>query len=645
MAKNNLQIKIKAVNKTKTAFRAVTAGLVGISRAAFSMKTAIGLAAGAVGIGYLVKKSMDATDELAKTARAIGLSVTELQRFQYAAELGGVESKALNKAMQKLAINISDVAGGTGEAKDAFERYGIVAKNADGTTRSVSDVMGQAATALETMTNKTDRASFVYDLFGARGAKVINMLQDGKAAMEAMKSEADRLGLVMSGALIQGVEDANDAILRLTSYLGNVFNRVVASLAPTITEATDALRDFVEMKINDSGGIAEFSRDIAVNIIKAARSIVQAFGAITNSIIGFSNAIGSVENVYEKLFGDKQTITQIEASIASTVDQLEMLKNMSKGNAPLIAAQAPEVRQLEFTILTLRELIATGHILETNPITPKINVSGTLKTLDNLEARLSKITDSNVSGDKDVSGSGITSIDLTKMTNSQLMDLQDSYQAMYLGKKAEHNALVLTQQASAEEMALGYSARHQNKMIELTHQYLAKQSAMKKAAAAGDIDTLKESGVKVVGALKGQYKWAFDMHKSFAIKDALIDTYKSVSTAMASAPPPLNYGLAAVALAQGVANVQMLRSTQFREKGGPISAGNPYIVGERGPELIVPNQAASVVPNDQLGGGNYTINISANDTQGFDDLLTKRRGTIMNLINQALNENGRPALA
>ena len=76
-----------------------------------------------------------------------------------------------------------------------------------------------------------------------------------------------------------------------------------------------------------------------------------------------------------------------------------------------------------------------------------------------------------------------------------------------------------------------------------------------------------------------------------------------------------------------------------------MSSGNPYIVGERGPELIVPNHASNVVPNDQLAGGNYTINISANDTAGFDQLLMKRRGTIMSLINQSLNERGRPALA
>jgi len=631
MANKDIKIQIKAVNKTRRAFMAVTAGLGGIAKAAFSMKTAIGLAAGALGIGFLIKRSMDATDELAKTARAIGLSVTELQRFQYAAELGGVESKALNKAMQKLAINISDVAGGTGEAKDAFERYGISAKNADGSTRSVSDVMGQAATALEGMTNKTDRASFVYDLFGARGAKVINMLQDGKAAMEAMKAEADRLGLVMSGALIQGVEDANDAILRLTSYLGNVFNRVVASLAPIITEATDALRNFVEMKINDSGGIGQFSRDIAVNIVKAARSIVQAFGAITNSIIGFSNAIGSVENVYEKLFGDKRTIAQINADILSTQKTIDGIKKSSLGNENISGGQAKQVKELEFTILTLRELIATGHVLETNPITPKIDVSGTLKTLDNLEARLSKITDSNVSGD--VTTTETTTVDLTATTGTERFAREYEFQLDHDRRMLELNRNRLDAENADKSAAYGVAFEMQRK-----------SSRMLETARRKDADDLRDEGRGALASLSSHYKAAFALNKSFALKDAIINTYNGVAKALNN-PFPLNLGFAAVALANGMAQVAAIRSTQFRANGGPMSAGSPYIVGERGPELVVPNQAANVVPNDQLSGGNFTINISANDTAGFDELLTKRRGTLMNIINQSLNERGRPALA
>lgn len=41
----------------------------------------------------------------------------------------------------------------------------------------------------------------------------------------------------------------------------------------------------------------------------------------------------------------------------------------------------------------------------------------------------------------------------------------------------------------------------------------------------------------------------------------------------------------------------------LRAKGGPVTAGSPYIVGERGPELFVPDISGGIVPNHALGGG------------------------------------------
>lgn len=51
--------------------------------------------------------------------------------------------------------------------------------------------------------------------------------------------------------------------------------------------------------------------------------------------------------------------------------------------------------------------------------------------------------------------------------------------------------------------------------------------------------------------------------------------------------------------------------------GGPIQAGKPYMVGERGPELIIPSQNGQVIPNSQLGGNpvNVTLNISTGVSQ------------------------------
>jgi tape measure domain-containing protein len=39
---------------------------------------------------------------------------------------------------------------------------------------------------------------------------------------------------------------------------------------------------------------------------------------------------------------------------------------------------------------------------------------------------------------------------------------------------------------------------------------------------------------------------------------------------------------------------------EAREMGGPVSAGRPYLVGERGPELVIPENNGTVIPNNQL---------------------------------------------
>ena len=49
--------------------------------------------------------------------------------------------------------------------------------------------------------------------------------------------------------------------------------------------------------------------------------------------------------------------------------------------------------------------------------------------------------------------------------------------------------------------------------------------------------------------------------------------------------------------------------------GGPVSQNMPYIVGERGPELFVPNTAGNIVPNNAVGG---PVNVTVNMAPGAD---------------------------
>ncbi|MBS7790318.1 tape measure protein [Roseococcus sp. SDR] len=57
----------------------------------------------------------------------------------------------------------------------------------------------------------------------------------------------------------------------------------------------------------------------------------------------------------------------------------------------------------------------------------------------------------------------------------------------------------------------------------------------------------------------------------------------------------------------------------FRAEGGPVTGGQPYIVGERGPEWFVPDRSGTVLPNGTSPGGGMVVHNSINiDARGAD---------------------------
>ena len=80
-----------------------------------------------------------------------------------------------------------------------------------------------------------------------------------------------------------------------------------------------------------------------------------------------------------------------------------------------------------------------------------------------------------------------------------------------------------------------------------------------------------------------------------------------------------------------------------QQHGGAVSKGKPVLVGERGPELFVPNTSGQITQNARgTGGGSTNVNFSITtlDASGFSEMLVQNRGTISAIINQAVNERG-----
>jgi len=82
-------------------------------------------------------------------------------------------------------------------------------------------------------------------------------------------------------------------------------------------------------------------------------------------------------------------------------------------------------------------------------------------------------------------------------------------------------------------------------------------------------------------------------------------------------------------------------------KGGAVSKGKAIVVGERGPEMFVPNSTGQITQSSRGTSGNGTtvnFNINTVDARGFEELLVRSRGAITQLINNAVNERGRESL-
>lgn len=85
---------------------------------------------------------------------------------------------------------------------------------------------------------------------------------------------------------------------------------------------------------------------------------------------------------------------------------------------------------------------------------------------------------------------------------------------------------------------------------------------------------------------------------------------------------------------------KMIKSFTGRASGGPVTGNTPYMVGERGPELFVPNKSGSIVPNHQMGGGTVNITVQAGAFMGSQQDARKYAKMIMDAYKDLMAGSG-----
>jgi hypothetical protein len=291
MANQNLNFTITAKDLTRGTFRKLNQSLGLVRKALFNFKVGLTAVAGAAGIGLLVKSSLQSIDTLGKTATKLGVTSQALQKLRYASNLAGVETRTVDMAVQRFTRRLSEAANNTGEAKDALKELGLNAKEL--AKQPLDKQMLKLADAFDNVQSSGDKVRLAFKLFDSEGVAFVNTLEGGSAALQQMFQEAEGLGFILSSGAVKGVEETNDAMMKLGVMLGGVRDQIVAGLAPAFRLIVDLIRNKLVDAIkgeNGMGKIEDFARTLAINVIDFVEDIaegLQGFADRTRTVVNF----------------------------------------------------------------------------------------------------------------------------------------------------------------------------------------------------------------------------------------------------------------------------------------------------------------------------------------------------------------------
>lgn len=271
----------------------------------------VGITVALTGFTAAMAKATVEIDQLAKTSAKLGVGADALQKLRFQAELTGVSANTLDMALQRMVRRVSEAAAGTGEAKDALKELGLNAQEL--AKLSPDKQFALIAQAMKRVENQTDKVRLSFKLFDSEGVALVNTLNSD---LNETSELFDRLGISITKAQTEGVEQFNDAWAQTKTILKGVTQQIWAGTAPALKVILDRFNNFLK-----AGGTQQLISGFFDNInamitqfvrlregIKFMRADFTDFfekldGYLKKAQMGFTNFIESTVGLYKKLRG------------------------------------------------------------------------------------------------------------------------------------------------------------------------------------------------------------------------------------------------------------------------------------------------------------------------------------------------------
>ena len=266
--------------------------------------TALAVAALGAAFTKLAFSAASAGDDFAKTATRIGTTAQTLSQLTFAAEIGGAGMSTVATSLRILSRRVNDANNGLMTSVRSFSQAGIAVRKHNGELKNAEELLLDAADAFKDMENPIERTALAMELFGRSGGDLVPILITGKEGIKDLMQEAEQLGITFNEVEAKQAEDFQDALLRLKSVFIGLGRTIGKVLIPIFT----VLFDFVRISLLPLLGFLKTSIDllgIAFTILfSPIRAIIDFFQDLRNKIRGLTNVGDKLRNFFIKLFNE-----------------------------------------------------------------------------------------------------------------------------------------------------------------------------------------------------------------------------------------------------------------------------------------------------------------------------------------------------
>jgi hypothetical protein len=564
-----------------------------------------------------------AIDSIGKISTVIGISTDLIQKFGFAAEQTGVSFDQSSIALRRFSRRLGEAQRGTGELLPALRRLGINTKNADGSFKSAEQVLFEFADGLKATRGESARLSLAFKAFDSEGAELVATLEEGADALQDMFDQADKLGFVLDRGTIKQVEKFNDSFNVLVNIVKGAVRQFIGALAPAMDQLN---ADLAELVMSVTGGemsfkgLGEYLKNTFFNILI---DLTRFFEGIA---IGAATAFNTVANLINRLgFLEDNDVKRLEDLISLINRGRDSAGAGSRGGfgvSPRAINETVELaKALKELSIPLGELERFADIgfLENIGLQAGLGLAEFEKGRDALLDIANAYVELNAIGDID-----LIDVDSIKLFEDFIAKLEEYRDLQGDTTEFVKEFKVATTETNRElDLTLTRLQRLKLDFIDIFTKVLPQTFENIKQFIENLADSLREAGFgDFMKTLEDGFKKA-----GLMLEDALADAIMTGKADFTKLGEHIKKVLAK-AIVQKFITGPILSIFGLAE-GGPAKAGQPYIVGEKGPELFVPNQSGTVVPNHQLdgargaGASQVTYNINAVDTQSFQQALAR----------------------